>query len=164
MFLIACANWIVRIENIKTWMNSWRGFNKLASELSIICFNWGKCFRIKAGIGILDLVVFADWKKMLLHSMRRLKSSSFLLNLLPPIIAHRMLMTYTEKNSSLISTTWFGSLLAVFVISWISSLISSIIWSSMDVFPKPRSRIWRKVNLRCSCQNAPWLKINPGHK
>ena len=74
--------------------------------------------------------------------------------------AHKIFITETEKRP-LKSTFPSALLLAVSVISCINSHISSIIWFSMDVFPKPKSRRWRTVNLRCSCHKGPWLNINP---
>ena len=74
--------------------------------------------------------------------------------------AHKIFITETEKRP-LKSTFPSALLLAVSVISCINSLISSIIWFSMDVFPKPKSRRWRTVNRRCCCHKGPWLNINP---
>ena len=97
-----------------------------ASALLIIRFSLGNILRMAIGTGMLDLVVLPDWKNVLLHCMRRFKSSSSRLNRFPPTKDHKTFNTEIE-NSPLKSITPSGSEWAVSNISFISSLISSLI-------------------------------------
>ena len=114
----------------------------------------------KAGIGTPPPTGLPPRRNCTIRDNKCLKAASSRWYRFPQRIAHKLLIIDTVKIS-LKSTTWSGSDWAADFMSDNKSLISSIIWSSIDVFPKPRSRKWRSVNLLCSCQSAPSVNIKP---
>ena len=120
----------------------------------------GKLRTRNWGTGNMTMPMFPLLANLSTSKTRFLKVMSSRWNRLPPIIAHRILMTET-LNMDLNSTVWLRSDSDDSLISLIKSWISSIIWSSIDVFPNPKSLKWRNVNRLCSCQNGPSEKIKP---
>lgn len=140
-------------------MNCWIGWNKDVFNPNSLEID-GKRRTRMSGTGMLPrttLPVFRNWSTQL-NSF--LNSSSWRWKRLPPTIAHKMLIT-DRLNFPWKSTTRLGSDWADSLMSLINSWISFNIWSSIDVFPNPKSLRWRKVNRLCSCQNGPSEKISP---
>lgn len=73
----------------------------------------------------------------------------------PEIILHKTLMADVLNNPA----TWIR--LVLYKVCSKKSRTSSMIAPSIEVFPKPKSRKCRNVNLRWVCQNGPSVKIIP---
>ena len=140
-------------------MKLWRRLNRsigIPSHLAMI----GNCRTRNAGTGARISPMLAVLLTSLMSKTSLLKATVSRSNRWPAKMAHKMLMTGT-LNIDLNSTRPLGSDLDDSLISSINSTITSIIWSSIEVLPKPKSLKWRNVNLLCSCHNGPDVKIKP---
>ena len=120
----------------------------------------GNFLNKNSGMGINDSPTFTSRKNCSLTFNRFLNFSSFRWKRWPPRTAHRTLTTEGVKTplKSTIPSEFDAAVVRISSNSW---WISSSIKFSDDVRPKPKSRRWRSVKRRCSCQKSPSTNKTP---